>query len=477
MRPTNHLALALILLTITLLLLVAYSKTLFLSLVAPPLSIRSPVAADDDRAFDIVIWTVRFSEDLGGPNLILWAAEAVKDLRIRVNLQEFSEWAELEERFSTAAAIGQGPDIVAVSGLHRLRPWADAGYIAPFGPCRARYAEFNDIMEDLWNSTSWAGQVWGVPTLWGAGLLYFNKARLRELGWSEVKIAALPRKIERGEFTLEDMIATSHLAIEQGVIESGFGYWYRPARSIYFLQLYVAYGGRFYDPARDKLVIVRQALVDWYTFQYRLVTEHITPEGLLGNEWNTGVVGRSIYHDTVSHGRILFWLGGSYYWPIWTKEYVADLGGQEYLNRFVGYAPLPAGFRGQPGNTYARVRFYAITTEKASSRWRQDAACALLSKMVSPALNTPTVLEQMALSPLQSSLADPAYLRYPVLAETTSMLAYSWYRPPLPLMFSYENVLWDFMLKAENGEMSPVEAVSAAIETLQHEFGDDLIVE
>jgi hypothetical protein len=81
--------------------------------------------------------------------------------------------------------------------------------------------------------------------------------------------------------------------------------------------------GQLYNSTRDKLVIEREALEQWYTFQAHLIEEEITPPNLLDHPWNMSVAGRSIYHDTVSHGRVLFWIGGMKHWPGWANNYVA----------------------------------------------------------------------------------------------------------------------------------------------------------
>jgi hypothetical protein len=41
----------------------------------------------------------------------------------------------------------------------------------------------------------------------------------------------------------------------------------------------------------------------------------------------------------------------------------------------------------------------------------------------------------------------------------------------------YFDILWDFMVRVENGELSPAEAAEATVAQLQAEIGEFLIVE
>jgi maltose-binding protein MalE len=243
----------------------------------------------------------------------------------------------------------------------------------------------------------------------------------------------------------------------------------------YLIHPYLAYGGRTYDSARDKLVVETQPLVQWYTFQRQLVREEITPDHLYDSTWQVGATGRGIYHDTVAHGRVLFWSGKSSFWHGWAKQYAVHSGGDTYLYDFVSYALYPSAIKGQPGFTDTFVNFYAITSPRASGREHQDAACALLAKATTPEINTLNAITGMTLGVLTSQQHNSNYNQHPLLIETRYMLNYTRYNPHA--MFNlYRDTLLKFMLQAENGDLPPDEAAAAAIDQLQHQLGDDLIV-
>lgn len=231
-----------------------------------------------------------------------------------------------------------------------------------------------------------------------------------------------------------------------------------------------------YDPARDKLVIEMEPLVEWYTFQRQLVTEGVTPDHLYDSTWQVGATGRGIYHDTVAHGRVLFWSGKISFWHGWAKQYAVNLGGDTYLYDFVGYALYPSAIKGQPGFTDTAVNFYAITSPRASGREHQNAACALLAKAMTPEINSLNTTTSMTLGVLKSQVRDANYSQHPLLIETRYMLDYARYYPH-PLFNLYRDTLLKFMLQAENGDLPPGEAAAAAIDQLQHQLGEAIIIE
>jgi inositol-phosphate transport system substrate-binding protein len=398
------------------------------------------------------------------------AAKNVTDFDITVEpLRDEAGWADYKKKVTLAADAGEAPDVV-LSGHEDVPVWGNAGYIVDFAACRDKYPEFDDVIDGLWDSVTWNGKIWGVPQDTEARPMFFNKTKLKELGWSDDEIAALPEKIKNGEFTLDDMIATAKEAVEKGVVEPGFGYWHRPTKGGDFLQYYAAYGGRLYDPEQDKLIVSKGALTNWYAFQRKVVTEGITPENYIGTEF-------AIWHDTVSHGNALFWNGGVWQWADWAENYVKDQGGQDYLFDFVGYALQPSGIEGQPGVTLSHPLVYMITSEQASGDSNQEAACALLAKTTTPEVNTMHAVESTHLGILKSQSQDSEYTSDRLLSDTLYMLDYNFYQPNHPMYGPYFDILFDNMVKAENGEVTPEQAAEDAVQLLQSEIGDALIVE
>ena len=430
----------------------------------------APAAEEAAGPVEIVVWAEANNVEHWRADGPAKAAEMVEDFDINVTpVNDDAGWGDYKKKFTLAADAGEAPDIV-LSGHEDIPVWANAGYIEEFGWCREKYPEFDDVIDSLWDSVTWKGKIWGVPQDTEARPMFFNKKLLAEMGWSQEEIDALPEKIKAGEFTLDDMIATAKEGIDKDVVEPGFGYWHRPRKGGDYIQYYAAYGGRLYDPEQDKLIVTKDALEKWYAFQRRVVEEGITPENYIGTEW-------SIWHDTVTSGKVLFWNGGIWQWADWATNYVADQGGEEYLFSFVGYALQPTGIPGRPGITLSHPLVYMITTEEASGKSNQEAACALLAKTTTPEINTLHAVDSTHLGILKSQATYPDYANNRFLSDVLYMLDYNFYQPNHVMYGPYFDIVWDFMVKAENGEMDPAAAAEAAVQQLQAELGDAVIVE
>ena len=440
---------------------------------------QEEVSEDGIKEVTITVWTKAGPTEMWRGNAVIEAAKELnKELEsegivVTVEaVQESAGWGDFNKKFTMASEAGKGPDIL-VTGHENIAVYGTTGYIVPLADSvkeiKAMAPEFDDVIEGLWDMASWRGQVWGIPQDTEARPMFFNKPKLKELGWSDAKIAALPDEIAKGNFTLDDMIATGKDAIAAGVVEPGYGYWSRPKSGGDFIQYYMAYGGQIYDPASDKLVIVKDALLDWYKFQRRIVTEGVIPENYLGKDWG-------IWHDTVSHGKALFFAGGVWHFSEWATQHVADIGGMDYLFENFGYALQPSGIRGEEAQQLSHPLIYVVTSEKASGSSNQDLAIRLLEKVTTKELNTKHAVESGHLGILKSQADYPPYKADKLLSETLYMLDYAFFQPNHPYYPSYWSALWTSMESVQNGVMTPEEGVQAVIDVLEADIGDAFIV-
>jgi maltose-binding protein MalE len=143
-------------------------------------------------------------------------------------IQDNADWGDYKTEFELASDAGQAPDIVC-SGHEHIGDWAPAGYLVDITAMLGDYPEFDDVIDALWASTEFQGSRWGVPQDAEARPLFYNKALLAELGWSDADIDSLSDRIMSGQFTWEDMFDTAEEAVEAGVVAEGNG---QPSRSM-----------------------------------------------------------------------------------------------------------------------------------------------------------------------------------------------------------------------------------------------------
>ncbi len=410
------------------------------------------------------------------------AAEAARELNAQLKAEgseitvevdpylDEGDWGNFKKKYSLAADAGEAPAIIC-SGHEDIPVWSRAGYIVPLADSvsdmKALAPQFDDVIESLWNSSTWQNKVWGVPQDTEARPMYFSKTNLKKLGWDDARIASLPADMAEGRFTLDDVIATAKEAVEKGVVEPGYGYWHRPRKGGDFVQFYKAYGGDLYDAAQDKLIIDRDALVKFYDFQRRTVTEGVTPAKYIGTEWK-------IWHDVVSNNKALFWNGGTWMWADWAKNYA--VGGEDTLWANVGFGYEPSGIRGEKGVTLSHPLVYLVSSKDASGNKHQDLAIRLIALMSETERNTRHAVESGHLGILKSQNDFADYKESKFLADVTYLLDNNFYQPNHVMYGLWFDAFWDGMVAAEQGDKTPEEAADDTIKVMKVEIDDQLII-
>ncbi|HXF68189.1 MAG TPA: extracellular solute-binding protein [Thermoflexus sp.] len=401
------------------------------------------------------------------------AALAAEGANIRVKVDasfDTSTWDEYRQRFLLAAQAGNAPDII-LSGHEDVAPWSEAGFIIPLDDLIRKYEAqtgLKDIIPGLWRSVEYKGQRWAIPQDTEARPMYFSKALLKKLGWSEEQINALPEQIKAGQFTLHDMLRLAKEAQDKGIVQPGYGYWPRPRRGLDFYQFYMAFGGQLQDPQTGKLVLDREALLKHFQFHYDTVfTFGTTPKDFIGTEWN-------VWHETVSTGdQVLFWNGGTWHWAQWLTQF----GRQEPdLWEKIGFALIPAGEPGGKPTTLSHPLVYMVTSEKASGKKNQELAFRLIAMATTPDLNTKHAVESAHLAILTTQINHPEYVKAKFLQQTAYMVEYATYAPNHADFSAYDEVVWTALSAVMGGEMKPDQAVDMVVKELQARLGDKVII-
>ncbi|MBF9014617.1 MULTISPECIES: ABC transporter substrate-binding protein [unclassified Oceanispirochaeta] len=445
----------------------------------PLMATGSQEVKDGPETVTLAVWTRE-----GGINH--WradlAVEAVEELNaqlkaegsdITVEVEAYldeGDWGNYKKKYSLAADAGEAPAIVC-SGHEDIPVWSRAGYIVPVSDSvqgvKALAPQFDDIFDSLWQSSYWQNEVWGIPQDTEARPMYFSTTKLKMLGWDDARIAALPSDMAEGRFTLDDLLVTAKEAVDKGIVEPGYGYWHRPRKGGDFVQFYKAYGGEFYDADQDKLIIDRDALVNFYDFQRKTVTTGVTPGKYIGTEWK-------IWHDVVANNKALFWNGGTWMWADWAKNYA--VGGEDTLWSNVGFGYEPSGIRGEKGVTLSHPLVYLVSSEDASGNKHQDLAIRLIALMSTTERNTRHAVESGHLGILKSQSDFAPYKESKFLADVTYLLDNNFYQPNHVMYGLWFDAFWEGMVSAEQGDKTPEQAADDAIKVMKIEIEDQLIV-
>ena len=383
---------------------------------------------------------------------------------VEASFESGGQWADYLQKVTLAAESGQAPDIV-LAGHENMAPWASAGYVIALDDLLAQYPDaFADVIDRLWDAMKLQGVTYAVPQDTEARPMYYRKDLLAELGWSEEEIESLPERVRNGEWTMQDLVETAQEAVEAGVVDEGMGWYHRPTRGHDHYMFYYANGGRMQDADSGNLVITRDALLKHFQLHYDVVnTWSITPQNFLGSDFRQ-------WHETVTSGTVLFANAGTWTWAEWINTYEVPED-EQWAN--VGFMLIPAAEPGGEPTTLSHPLVYMVT----ESSENQELAFRLLAHASTPELNSRHSVESAHLAILTTQADDPTYAEDEFLTATSYMSDYTTFIPNHPDYGAYDEVIFRFLSAVQADEMSPEEATDAAIQELQAQLGDALIVE
>jgi inositol-phosphate transport system substrate-binding protein len=435
----------------------------------------------DNDAVEITVWARANGAFCWRAFLPVEAAKLVTEYKIVVQPRALAAGSGADaDRILPAASKGEGPDI-AYLGNQAINHAYDLGYIEPLDACLDRYPEYDTLQESavLWSPLTRDGKRLGLPIEPTVYAFFFSKDKLRDLGWSKDQIDQLPLRIREGQFTLDDMADVARQAVDKGKVQSGLGYWpsFRPRPTLH--QLYKAFGGDAPKNVNEPFHLSRAVLERVYAFNHQLFVEGISHPSLAGQEVGTSFVGRTLYQDTVAHGKVLFW---SRELTDWTAEYAAnfvdELGGREYVSKTIGYALFPSAVRGQPGSTrWSNTGAYVILSARATGRQNQDLACAVLAKVMIPEIYSRFSMSTSTLSVLRSQNDDSLFGADSFPRDSSYFWDYIWRWPQDTNSDQYLLVLEKYLVEVELGRLSPKSAVDTAVREIQEELGSVVIIE
>ncbi len=390
------------------------------------------------------------------------ALEAAGDTRRVVveTIQDNADWGDYRTEFELASDSGQAPDII-VSGHEDIGAWAPAGLIIDLTDMIAQYPEFDDVIPSLWSAVEFEGRRWAIPQDTEARPLYFNKTLLAELGWSQEEIDGLPARIESGEFTWEDMMATAKEAVDAGVVPPGNGFWHRPKNGPDFLAFYYGAGGEI--GTGTTLTFDVDAARRVYQMLDDAVESQVLSSSRLDGDW-TG------WHTGITSGQVLFWLGGTWQWSEWATQYLAEVGGEEYQFENWGFGLLPAMPGGDGPLTLSHPLAYMVSSQSENP----DLAVLLIAKATTTELNTEYAVESAHLGILQSQADYEPYTSAKFLSEALPLLDYTTFLPNSPAFSAWSEAYYLGIQAVESGELEPDEAVEVVVGQLRNELGDSI---
>ncbi len=391
------------------------------------------------------------------------AAILGEELNITVEgRRDFSGWEEFKQSVTLASEAGTAPTIVVTSHLD-IAPWSQAGYIVPVED----YVDLDawpltDVYPNLMEIASFDGIQWGIPQDAESRPFFFWRETLEKLGYSEDDIDALPEKVAAGEYTLADMLADATRAVEEGIVEEGYGFYPRNNNGPDYAQFYQSFGGELIDPESGKLIFDRQAMTDFYQFFADAADAGVvrrTHLGMDGNQW----------YREVANGKAAFWHGGTWHYGRYETEGNDDFWGT------IQFSLIPQGNENGRPNTITHPLVYLVMDQEDDRI--EEVAAQLVAIATEPRINTLHAIQSNHLAVAQSQADIDLYRSSRWASEATEVLLGSANSQPNHLNYgAFSEAMYRGLEAAWTGSQSVEEAVAEVEAQLTTTIGDALIV-
>ena len=390
------------------------------------------------------------------------AAIRGEELNITIEGKPYDGWEEFKQGVTLSAESGQAPHIV-VTGHVDIAPWAQSGLIVPIEDYIDLDAwPMNDIYNNLMEISSFNGMVYGLPQDSESRPFFFWKDYMRQIGYSDADIDALPAKVQSREYTLQNVLEDAKKMQDAGLVEPGYGFYPRVSNGPDYWQFYQSFGG---DIEKDgKLVFDKAAMEKFYQFFVDAVDAGVTRKNHIGTPWDQ-------WYAEVASGKAGLWHGGTWHYARYTKR--------EGLDDFFGniqFTLIPAGDGDGAANTITHPLVYLVT--KQDDEDATAIAAELITIASEPRINTLHAIKSAHLGIAKSQSAVDLYASDRWAREATErLLPYASAMPNNVNFGQYWEIMWGGLEAAWSGQKTPAEAVADVETELKATLGDDIIIQ
>jgi multiple sugar transport system substrate-binding protein len=210
----------------------------------------SAPAAASGETIELTMWDNNTFADLAKQLDAIMLAYEQTQPRVKLNLVHSQDLPKT----LTAIAAGTGPDIVWLwDGSEPIGSWADNNAIAPLDPyIAASNYDLNQLVPAALNTTTYRGQVYGLPLVADAYWLWWNKALFKDAGLDpEQAPASIDELWNMAEkLTKRDGDRISQLGLQL------------PGGMAKYQTWAYAFGADFYNPEARKLLITEPAMIE-----------------------------------------------------------------------------------------------------------------------------------------------------------------------------------------------------------------------
>ena len=399
-------------------------------------------------------------------NILMQEADAIgEELTITVNKRNYADWDSFKQAVTLASESGSAPDIV-VTGHVDIAPWAQSGLISPVEDYVDMDAwPLNNLYPNLVEMSSFNGMVYGIPQDSEARPFFAWKEYLKDIGYDDAAIEAMPDRIESGEYTLYDMLDDAKKAQDKGLVAKGYGFYPRVTNGPDFWQFYTSFGGELQDEETGRLIFDKTAMEKTYQFFIDAVEMGVTRRNHIGTPWDQ-------WYAEVAEGKAAFWHGGTWHYSRYTET--------EGLDDFFGnvqFSLIPTGSAEDKdnANTLTHPVVYLVTQQDNVEK--MEVAARLIKIASEPRINTLHAIKSshLGISPEQMNIGLYSNDRW-AMEATDRLLPHASSMPNNADFGSFWNIYWKGLEASWTGQKTAKQAVADAEQELRGTLGNGVII-
>ena len=390
---------------------------------------------------------------------------AGSDKRVKVELHETNAKGYDDDALDLlkAFAVDKGPDIFVLA-----HEWtgalAEAGYALNLEDHINKNPElYGDIIVPLWQSVTYKGARYGVPQDSEVRMFFLNNDKLRKLGKTEKEIAALPARVDAGEFTAYDLCDLAGQAVQKGVVK--YGILHRPNAGPDFQMMMESFGFVPYDKAEAKLQASKAAAKDFFTW-----VKYCTDKKAF-SATNTSMSWDAIEQSSFAKEEALVFFHGV--WRVTDQSKAWNLKGKDDYQKKITWLNGPAGKKGGKPSNLSHPIAYAVSAKSKN----KDLAAYLVALASQPVPNTrhAVTTNHTPIHYGQQSMPEVVEKGWALVAATP-MLKYASFMPNHPKIGQYNAIIFKGIQGVETGRLAAQAAADFVIEELRNELGKDVII-
>ena len=400
-----------------------------------------------------------------GETLNKMLAAAGTDKRVKIELNETNAKGYDDDALDLlkAFAVDKGPDIFVLA--HEWTgAFAEAGYAWNLEDHIKKNPElYGDIIAPLWQSVSYKGARYGVPQDSEVRMFFLNNDKLRKMGMSDKDIAALPAKVDAGEFTANDLCDLAGQAVAKGVAK--YGILHRPNAGPDFQMVMESFGAEPYDKAAAKLQASKAALRSFYTW----VKYCVDKKALFAN--NTSMSWDAIEQAAFGGDEAFAFFHGV--WRVSDQMKAFNFKGKDDYFRKYTWINAPAGKKGGKPSNLSHPIAYAVSAKSKN----KDLAAYLVALASQPYPNMQHAVStnHTPINYGEQSMPEVVDKGWALVAATP-MLKYATFMPNHPKIGQYNSIVFKGIQGIETGRLTAQAATDFVVGELENELGKDVVI-